>query len=141
MVHAAGRLSGERVSELHSSEIWSVALFATPTGINETPVNKPLCIGSDVLFCCRLPDSEPFRIGFAALPERLTVETDYAMWLAPGTKQGRKRTCICSCPYLRPGRLARHGDGVNGGACAQLGIPGVSASHRAPLWRLHAGQI
>jgi hypothetical protein len=41
MVHAAGRLSGERVSELHSSEIWSVALFATPTGINETPVNKP----------------------------------------------------------------------------------------------------
>jgi integrase len=29
------------VSELHSSEIWSVALFATPTGINETPVNKP----------------------------------------------------------------------------------------------------
>src|SRR5947209_4767491 len=41
MVHPSGRLSGERVSELHSSEIWSVALFATPTGINETPVNKP----------------------------------------------------------------------------------------------------
>jgi hypothetical protein len=45
MVHAAGRLSGERVSELHSSEIWSVALFATPTGINETPVNKPHGVG------------------------------------------------------------------------------------------------
>jgi hypothetical protein len=44
MVHAAGRLSGERVSELHSSGIWSVALFATPTGINETPVNKPPCL-------------------------------------------------------------------------------------------------
>jgi hypothetical protein len=60
-----------------------------------------------MLFClgCRLPDSEPFRIGFAALPERLTVETDYAMWLAPGTKQGRKRTCICSCPSPRPAAL------------------------------------
>jgi hypothetical protein len=65
MVHAAGRLSGERVSELHSSEIWSVALFATPTGINETPVNKPhgmqraqpisVCLGVEWLFAGDAP--------------------------------------------------------------------------------------
>jgi hypothetical protein len=51
MVHAAGRLSGERVSELHSSEIWSVALFATPTGINETPVNKPQALAAHSQIC------------------------------------------------------------------------------------------
>jgi hypothetical protein len=57
------------VSELHSSEIWSVALFATPTGINETPVNKPLAFKFCVHPLARIPDLLTCRSANAAICE------------------------------------------------------------------------
>jgi hypothetical protein len=80
-------------------------------------VSRRLCIGSDVLFVSIIDGRTRSNFALASRSARtIEVESGCTMRLTFGNGTGHRRPRPYSSPVPRPGRLARRGGGVNGGA-------------------------